>query len=347
MIKVGIVGAVGYAGIGILQILKRHPEVQIVWVSSEEAHSGKKISDLRPSLKGLCDLPCHSPDISGIISQVDVIFLAVPNGIAMKLSPAILEKGKKAIDISADYRIKDLVEYKKWYNIEHASPALVEKAVYGLPELFRERIKGATLIANPGCYPTASILGTAPLLKNKLVDPRSIVIDAKSGVSGAGAALTEITHFPECNENLRAYAVAGHRHNPEIDQILGEVASQKITTTFTPHLIPMNRGIHSTIYATLATKISTDDLNAMYRDFYKGAFFVRVLEKGRFPATKYVSGSNFCDINVVVDERSSRVIVMSVIDNLIKGAAGQAVQNMNIISGLDEKTGLDGCPVYP
>jgi len=347
MIKVGIVGAVGYAGIGILQILKRHPDVQIVWVSSEEAHSGKRISDLRPSLKGLCDLPCNSPDISGLISQVDVIFLAVPNGIAMKLSPAILEKGKKAIDISADYRIKDLVEYKKWYNIEHASPDLVAKAVYGLPELFREKIKGATLIANPGCYPTASILGTAPLLKNKLVDPRSIVIDAKSGVSGAGAALTEITHFPECNENLRAYAVAGHRHNPEIDQILSEVASQRITTTFTPHLIPMNRGIHSTIYATLATRISTDDLNAMYRDFYKGAFFVRVLEKGRFPATKYVSGSNFCDINVVVDERSNRVIVMSVIDNLIKGAAGQAVQNMNIISGLDEKAGLDGCPLYP
>ncbi len=347
MIKVGVVGGAGYAGMGVLQILCSHPEAEIVWVSSEQAHAGKKLSDLRPSLSGICDLVCQPPDITAIIDAVDVVIMALPNGLAMKLVPAILKKGKKAIDVSADFRIKDLDEYKKWYKIDHASPELVAEAVYGLPELFMEKIKGARLIANPGCYPTASILASAPLAGSGLVDPSSIVIDAKSGVSGAGAALTEITHFPECNENLRAYAVASHRHNPEIDQVLGEVSGKKITTTFVPHLIPMNRGIHSTVYATLSAKADTAKLHALYRDFYKGKYFVRVLDQGRFPATKYVSGSNFCDINVVADERSGRVIVMSVIDNLVKGAAGQAVQNMNIICGLDERTGLDGSPLYP
>lgn len=347
MIKVGIVGAAGYAGVGVLQILSAHPQAKVVWLSSEQAHAGKKISDIRPSLAGICDLECQAPDISSLIDSVDVVIMALPNGLAMKLSPLILKKGKKAIDVSADYRIKDLAEYKKWYNIEHASPELVAEAVYGLPELFMEKIKGASLIANPGCYPTASILGAAPLVKSGLIDPNSIVIDAKSGVSGAGAALTDITHFPECNENLRAYAVATHRHNPEIDQALGETVSKKIVTTFVPHLIPMNRGIHATIYATLSGKADTGKLHALYKDFYKGAYFVRVLDKGRFPATKYVSGSNFCDMNVIADERSNRVVVMSVIDNLVKGAAGQAVQNMNIIFGLDEKTGLDRSPLYP
>lgn len=347
MIKVGLVGAAGYAGVGVLQILLAHPEAKIVWISSEQSHAGKKISDLRPSLSGLCGLECQPPDISGLIDSVDVVIMALPNGLAMKLCPLILKKGKKAVDISADYRIKDLAEYNNWYKIDHASPELVAQAVYGLPELFAEKIKGASLIANPGCYPTASILGAAPLLKSGLIDPGSIVIDAKSGVSGAGAALTEITHFPECNENFRAYAVASHRHNPEIDQVLGETVSKKITTTFVPHLIPMNRGIHATIYATLTGKTDTDKLHALYRDFYRGSYFVRVLDKGKFPATKYVSGSNFCDINVVADPRSGRVVVMSVIDNLVKGAAGQAVQNMNIIFGLDEKTGLDRSPLYP
>ncbi len=347
MIKVGIVGAAGYAGVGVLQILTSHPEAEVVWVSSEQAHAGKKISDIRPSLSGICDLTCQAPDISGLIDSVDVVIMALPNGLAMKLCPLILKKGKKAIDVSADYRIKDLAEYKQWYKIDHASPDLVAEAVYGLPELFMDKIKGASLIANPGCYPTASILGAAPLVKSGLIDPKSLVIDAKSGVSGAGAALTDITHFPECNENLRAYAVASHRHNPEIDQILGDVSSQKILTTFVPHLIPMNRGIHATIYATLSGKADTDKVHSLYKDFYKNAYFVRVLEKGKFPATKYVSGSNFCDINVVADDRSGRVVVMSVIDNLVKGAAGQAVQNMNIIFGLDEKTGLDRSPLYP
>ncbi|MCX5749959.1 MAG: N-acetyl-gamma-glutamyl-phosphate reductase [Candidatus Saganbacteria bacterium] len=346
-IKAGLMGAAGYAGIGIIQILNDHPEAEISWLSSEEAHSGRKISDIRPSLDGLCDMTCNPPDISGLIDKADVIFLAVPNGLAMKWAPKILEKGRKVIDISADFRIKDLKEYSKWYKIDHASPGLVAEAVYGLPELFKDKIKTARLIANPGCYPTASILGIAPLVKNRLVKTESIIIDAKSGISGAGAALTDITHFPECNENIRAYAVASHRHNPEIDRIVSEIAGKNIITTFTPHLVPMNRGILATIYADLVSPMSVDEVMAAFRDLYKGAAFVRILEKGKLPATKYVSCSNYCDINAVVDERTNRVIVMSAIDNLVKGAAGQAVQNMNIMFGLDERSGLRRMPVYP
>ncbi len=346
-IRVGIVGAAGYAGLGILQLINNHADAQVVWVSSEAAHEGKKLSDLRPFLNGITDLVCHAPDISSLIDNVDVVFMALPNGLAMKLSPAVLNKGKKVIDISADYRITDLNEYVKWYSIDHTSPELVAQAVYGLPEINTEKIKKAALLANPGCYPTASILGSLPLVKFEIVEKNSIIIDAKSGVSGAGAALTEITHFPECNENVRAYGVGTHRHNPEIDQLLSEVAGQKIMTSFTPHLIPMNRGIHSTIYGNLSKKIAVDEVLAIYKEFYKNAAFVRVLEKGKLPATKYVSGSNYCDIGIVVDERVNRVVVCSVIDNLIKGAAGQAVQNMNIMFGLDERSGLDRAPLYP
>ncbi len=348
MIKAGIVGVAGYAGISILQILLAHPEAEVIWLSSEDSHAGKKISDIRPSFNGICDLVCQkSGDLSKFVDQTDVVFMALPNGLAMKLSPMFLEKRKKVIDISADFRIKDLEEYKKWYKIDHLSPNLVADATYGLPELFFEKIKTSSLIANPGCYPTASILGIAPLLKNNLVDVNSIVIDAKSGVSGAGAALTEITHFPECNENFRAYAVASHRHNPEIDQILSWISNTKINTTFVPHLVPMNRGILATIYANLIQKITNEKLHEIFKNFYKKAPFVRVLELGKLPATKYVYGSNFCDINVVLDERANKVIVLSAIDNLIKGAAGQAVQNMNIMFGLDERAGLDKSPVYP
>lgn len=347
MIKAGIVGVAGYAGLGILQLLNNHPDAKVVWASSEEAHAGKKLSDIRPSMYGLSGLVCSAPDISGLIDQADVIFFALPNGLAMKWAAKVLSKGKKMIDISADFRIKDLAEYSNWYKIDHASPQLVKDAVYGLPELFKDKIKKASLIANPGCYPTASILGASPLLKHKLIDPGSIIIDAKSGVSGAGMALTDITHFPECNENVRAYAVASHRHNPEIDQILGEVAGSVLRTSFTPHLMPMNRGIIATIYANLKDKISADEIHSIYKGFYKDAAFVRVLDKGKLPATKYVSGSNYCDINIVVDERVGRVVVLSVIDNLIKGAAGQAVQNMNLMFGADEKAGLDRMPVYP
>jgi len=347
MIKVGIMGAAGYAGLGLIQLLNNHKEAEVVWASSEEAHAGRKLSEIRPAIFGLTDIVCSAPDISGLIDKADVIFFALPNGLAMKWAPKVLAKGKKVIDISADFRIRDLAEYSDWYKIQHASPDLVKEAVYGLPELFSDRIKKASLIANPGCYPTASILGAAPLLKHKLVDPDSIIIDAKSGVSGAGMALTDITHFPECNENVRAYGVASHRHNPEIDQILGDVAGSKLRTSFTPHLMPMNRGILATIYADLQEKVPAEEIHLIYKGFYKDAAFVRVLDKGKLPATKYVSGSNYCDINIVVDERVGRVVVLSAIDNLIKGAAGQAVQNMNLICGLDEKAGLDRMPLYP
>lgn len=346
-IRAGVVGAAGYAGIGIIQILNDHPDAELAWISSEQAHSGKKLSEIRPMLSGLCDLVCDPPDISDLIDKADVLFLALPNGLAMKWAPKIKEKGRKAIDISADFRIKDLKEYVKWYKIDHACPELVKEAVYGLPEYFRDDIKKAWLIANPGCYPTASILGAAPLAKKGLIKTESLIIDAKSGVSGAGMALTDITHFPECNENVRAYGVASHRHNPEIDQILGGLAGKKVITSFTPHLIPMNRGILATIYADLAVKRSAEEIISAYKDIYKDAVFVRVLEKGRLPATKYVTGSNYCDIGIVVDERVDRVVVLSAIDNLVKGAAGQAVQNMNIMFGLDDKAGLRKMPVYP
>ncbi len=347
MIRAGIMGAAGYAGVGLVQLLHGHPQAELAWVASEPSHAGKKLSELRPFLNGLCDLSCEPPEISGLIDKVDVIFMALPNGLAMKYAPTALEKGKKVIDISADFRIKDLEEYKKWYKIDHASPELVKEAVYALPELYLEQIKKARLIANPGCYPTASILGSYPLLKFGLIDKDSLVLDAKSGVSGAGAALTEITHFPECNENFRAYAVAGHRHNPEIDQELSKACGKTVLTSFVPHLVPMNRGILVTIYGKLLAKKSVDEIHALYRDFYKGAPFVRVLDKGKLPATKYVSSSNFCDLNIVVDERAGRVIVLSAIDNLVKGAAGQALQNMNIMFGLDQKAGLERPPIYP
>ncbi len=346
-VKAAVVGAAGYAGLGIVQILQVHPEAELVWISSEEAHKGKKLSDIRPSIAGISDLACNGPDISGLIDKADVVFLALPNGLAMKLAPMILEKGKKAIDISADYRIRDMQEYTKWYKIDHASKELVKEAVYGLPEIHKEKIKKARLLSNPGCYPTASILGTLPLVVNKLVDTGTLVIDAKSGVSGAGSVLTDITHFPECNENLRAYAAPHHRHTPEIDQILSDASGENIVTSFTPHLIPMNRGILATIYAKLKKFAKAEDIAAMYKDFYKDAKFVRVLGANKYPATKYVSGSNYCDIGLFTDERTGRVVVMSAIDNLVKGASGQAVQNMNIMFGLDEKSGLNNMPVYP
>lgn len=348
MIRVGIVGAAGYAGASLLQILLSHPKAEVVWLSSEEAHYGKKISEIRPFLFGINDLTCHKiEEIPELVDLVDLVIMALPNGLAMKLSPMVLQKGKKVIDISADFRIKDLNEYTNWYKIEHLSPELVEKAVYGLPELFFDKIKNASLIANPGCYPTASILGAAPLLKYGIVKDESIVIDAKSGVSGAGATLTEVTHFPECNENFRAYAVASHRHNPEIDQILGQIANKKITTTFVPHLVPMNRGILATIYGSLSRSITIEELYKLYKDFYKNAPFVRILEVGKLPATKYVYNSNYCDIGFTIDKRANRVIVLSAIDNLVKGAAGQAIQNMNIMFNFDERMGLDRTPIYP
>jgi N-acetyl-gamma-glutamyl-phosphate reductase len=265
----------------------------------------------------------------------------------MEVVPTFLEMGKQVVDLSADYRLRDHREYEKWYE-PHLSPALLKKAVYGLPEIKRAKIAGADLVANPGCYPTSVILGLAPLLKKKLIDPASIIADSKSGVTGAGRSAKVDNLYCEVNEGFKAYGVGGvHRHIPEIEQELAHLAGEKLTITFTPHLVPMDRGILSTIYAAPVQSVTTSDLLRLYNDFYKGEPFVRVLPEGSFPSTAFVRGSNFCDIGLAVDSRSGRIIVVSAIDNLVKGASGQAVQNMNIMCGFPETMGLEGLPLFP
>jgi N-acetyl-gamma-glutamyl-phosphate reductase len=286
-------------------------------------------------------------DIDEMAKKVDVLFIALPHGIASnKITTDILEK-TKVIDLGADYRLDDLSVYEKWYGVSHGSKELINEAVYGLCELKREDIKKTNLIANPGCYTTCSILSLMPLVKNNLIDNNSIIIDAKSGVTGAGRALNLGTHFTECNESIKAYKIASHRHTPEIEQQLSGVTNSSVTISFTPHLIPMNRGILTTSYASLNKKYTTKDIKEVYENCYKDEQFIRLLPEGVFPETRWVKGSNYCDINFQIDERTNRIIVLGAIDNLIKGAAGQAVQNMNIIFGLKESTGIKMVPAFP
>ena len=350
MVKVGIVGAGGYAGATLINILLRHPEAEIVWLMSEEAHKGKKINELYPHLNGQISLACQTlADLDKNLNNIDLVFLALPHGIAINYVPKILNAGKKVVDLGADYRFADNAVFKKWYGLEHATMKYLDQAVFGLPELFRAQIKQTKLVGNPGCYPTASILGTAPLVKNGLIDLASIIIDAKSGVSGAGRGVSLKTHFCERNEGLEAYAVTTHRHMGEIEFQLSKVAGQNLNVTFVPHLVPMNRGILATIYAKVKSKkeeVKSAELTQLYKDFYKGEPFVRILENV-LPNTKYVSGTNFCDIAVQYNETTGRIIVLSAIDNVFKGAAGQAVQNMNLICGLPETTGLNQLTFYP
>ncbi|KAF0134568.1 MAG: N-acetyl-gamma-glutamyl-phosphate reductase [Candidatus Saganbacteria bacterium] len=331
MIKAGIIGAGGYAGVNLLSLLIRHPEAKVVWLVSEEAHKGKKISELYPHLKGINDLSCQTlNELDGLIKDIDVVFLALPHGIAINYVPKILKAGKKVIDLGADYRFS-------------------KEAVFGLPEIYKEKIKGARLIANPGCYPTASILGMAPLVKNGLIDVSSINLDAKSGVSGAGRGVSLKVQFCERNEGVTAYAVNNHRHMGEIEYQLGRILGSQMNVTFVPHLMPMNRGILVTGYSKLRdthNALRITDLIKLYKDFYKDAAFVRIYETGE-PCTKNVSGTNFCDIGLSINEATGTVIVMSAIDNLIKGAAGQAVQNMNLVFGNPEKMGLEGISIFP
>jgi N-acetyl-gamma-glutamyl-phosphate reductase len=350
MIKVGIVGAGGYAGATLINILLRHPEVEIVWLMSEEAHKGKKIVDLYPHLTGQINLACQTlDDLAKNLNSIDLVFLALPHGIAINYVPKILDAGKKVVDLGADYRFADNQVFKKWYGIEHTTEKYLQQAVFGLPELYRAEIKQAKLVGNPGCYPTASILGTAPLVKNGLVDLDSIIIDAKSGVSGAGRGVSLKTHFCERNEGIEAYAVTTHRHMGEIEYQLSRVAGKDINVTFVPHLVPMSRGILATIYSKLKiknSKLKINELTQLYKDFYKDEPFVRVFDD-KLPNTKYVAGTNFCDIAVQYNEATGKIIVLSAIDNLVKGAAGQAVQNMNLICGFPETTGLQQIAVYP
>ena len=345
MIKVSIIGANGYTGHELVRLLSQHPNVQIKTITSR-SNVGRKISELYPSLHGVADLTFEDMDVDKIAAQSDVVFAALPHGASASILPQFVEKGVKVIDLSGDFRYDDLTVYEKWYGIVHPYPELMKKAVYGLCELHREKIKKADLIGNPGCYSTCSILALAPLVDENIIDTKSIIIDAKSGVSGAGREPAQPYHFCDCTETMKAYKVAEHRHTSEIEQEISLLAGSEIMISFTPHLVPMKRGIFATCYANLAGEYKVEELIALYQEYYKDDFFVRICENGRLPEIHDVSGSNFVDIGLVVDQRLKRVVVVCCIDNLIKGAAGQAVQNMNLLFGLDEKTGLMATGLY-
>ncbi|MDK2887769.1 MAG: N-acetyl-gamma-glutamyl-phosphate reductase [Thermoanaerobacter sp.] len=346
VVKASVIGATGYAGAELVRLLNAHPQVELVGLTTQ-SYAGKAFWEVYPHLYGYVDLVCEEQDLPALVERSDVIFTALPHGHAMAVAREVVGRGKALVDLGADFRLHDPAVYQEWYKVEHTAAELLPQAVYGLPEIHREKIRSARLVANPGCYPTSVILALAPLLKEGLIDTGSIIIDSKSGVSGAGRGLSLNTHYCEVNESIKAYGVAAHRHTPEIEQELSALAGKKVLVSFTPHLTPMIRGILSTIYARLAGQKSTEEILALYREFYRQEKFVRVLPAGMLPATKMVAGSNHCDIGLVVDRRTGRVVIISAIDNLIKGAAGQAVQNMNIMFGLAEDTGLYGPGVYP
>lgn len=338
MIRAGVLGATGYAGIETVRILSNHPTAEITFVASK-TYAGKKISDVYPNLKGVCDIVLSEVDIAQIKEKCDVVFTALPHGASKEVIPSLYDAGVKIIDLSGDFRYNDEKVYEKWYGAPHDCPKLLKKSVYGLCELHRSEIKNADIIGNPGCYTTCSIMALAPLLNAKAVDTKNIIIDAKSGVTGAGRTTNLDYSFCECTENMRAYKIATHRHTSEIEQELSLIAGEEILVSFTPHLVPLKRGILATSYANLNGDYTDDDIYKIFADFYKGEYFVRVL-KDALPETNHVAGSNFIDIGFKVDKRLKRVVVSSAIDNLFKGAAGQAVQNMNIMFGLDEKCGI-------
>lgn len=346
MIKIGIIGSTGYAGQELVRILLQHKDAKIVWYGSK-SYIDKKYYEVFQNMFELVDATCMDDNMEELARQVDVIFTATPQGLcASLLNEEILSK-VKIIDLSADFRIKDVSIYEEWYGIEHKSPQFIEEAVYGLCEINREQVKKARLVANPGCYPTCTTLSIYPLLMEGLIDPHSIIVDAKSGTSGAGRAAKVGNLYCEVNESIKAYGVASHRHTPEIEEQLSYVAEEAININFTPHLVPMNRGILTTSYANLKKEVSYDEIKAIYDKYYKKEYFVRVLDKGICPETRWVEGSNFVDVNFVIDPRTKRIIMMGAMDNLVKGAAGQAVQNMNLMFGLEEATGLQLVPMFP
>ena len=343
MIKVGIVGGTGYTGVELLRLLAQHPQVELKAITSR-SEAGMPVSQMFPNLRGRVDLPFTEPTIENL-GGCDVVFFATPNGVAMKQVAELLEKGIKVIDLAADYRLKNPAEWQKWYGMAHASENLLAEAVYGLPEVNREAIKSARLVANPGCYPTAVQLGFLPLLKAGLIDTQSLVADAKSGVSGAGRKAEVHTLLCEAGDSFKAYSVAGHRHLPEIKQGLAYISGQNVGLTFVPHLLPMIRGIHATLYARLTGDIA--DLQALYEQTYANEAFVDVLPAGSHPETRTVRGANMCRMAVHRPQGGDTVVILSVIDNLVKGAAGQAIQNMNIMCGLPETTGLNHIALLP
>ncbi|NOQ41989.1 MAG: N-acetyl-gamma-glutamyl-phosphate reductase [Desulfuromusa sp.] len=345
MLKVAVVGASGYTGVELLRILVGHPEIEICCVTSRQ-HEGLPINQVFPSLSGFCELLCEPLDVAAIAKRADLIFTALPHKTAMEVVPGFLAAGCKVVDLSADYRLKDQDVYEQWYQV-HSSPELFAEAVYGLPELYRDQLRSARLVANPGCYPTSVILGLAPLLEKQLIDPQSLIVDSKSGISGAGRGVKLGSLFCETNEGFKAYGIASHRHTPEIEQELTGLANGAIRLSFTPHLLPVNRGILSTCYADLLEDKSSEELIALFQQRYADEPFVRVMPGGELPNIAFVRGTNFCDIGLVSDQHTGRVIVVTAIDNLVKGAAGQAVQNMNIICGFHEALGLGIVPTFP
>ena len=346
MIKVGIIGATGYAGGELARILMGHKDAKIVWYGSR-SYIDKKYADVYQNMFQIVDAKCLDDNMEELAKKADVIFTATPQGFcASVISEAILAD-TKIVDLSADFRIKDVDTYEKWYGIQHKSPQFIEGAVYGLCEINREDVKGARLVANPGCYTTCSILTAYPLAKEGLIDMNTLIIDAKSGTSGAGRGAKVGNLYCEVNENIKAYGVASHRHTPEIEEQLGYAAKEDVRISFTPHLVPMNRGILATEYATLTKQATYEDIKAVYDKYYKEEKFIRVLEEGVCPETKWVEGSNYVDINFKIDPRTNRIIMMGAIDNLVKGAAGQAVQNMNLMFGLPESEGLELVPMFP
>ena len=346
MIKAGIVGATGYAGNELVRILMQHPEVEIVKMTAH-SYVGKRFDEVYENYRQINETVLDDMDMEKLAEECDVIFMALPHGVTAKVVNEDILSKTKVIDFGADFRLKDADEYEAWYGVKHEGRELLKTAVYGLCEVNRDKIKGQQLIANPGCYTTCSILSLRPLVAEGIIDTDTIIVDAKSGVTGAGRGLNLANMFDECNETVKAYKLASHRHTPEIEEQLGYAAGKKITLTFTPHLIPMNRGILATCYATLKKKVSYEDIKAIYEKYYGKEYFIRLTKKGVFPETRWVKGSNFVDIGFTIDERTNRVIVVGAIDNLVKGAAGQAVQNMNILFGLDEKTGLSFPPIFP
>lgn len=345
-LRAAIVGSTGYGGVELIRLLLQHPEVDIASVISSST-AGALYAEGYPHLSEIITDRLEAIDVEAMKGKADVVFLATPHGVSTELSPKLVEAGLKVIDVSGDLRLKQGDVYEKWYKHKPADPAYLERAVYGLCEVFGSEVLGADLIANPGCFPTATALGLVPLLAEGWIDAETIISDAKTGVSGAGRGLGLAYHYSEINENTLAYKVNRHQHTPEIEQTLSRVAGQQVTMTFTTHLLPMTRGILVTSYAKLTGKRTDEEVLDLFRNYYEGRRFVRIRPAGKWPATKEVLGSNYCDIGVSVDERTNRVTVISVIDNLVKGAAGQAVQNLNLMMGWDEGLGLAFTPVYP
>lgn len=346
MIRAGIIGATGYAGGELVRLLLQRDDVEVIWYGSK-SYTGQKYASVYQNMQKMTKELCKDDDMEQMAEEADVIFTATPQGLCASLIKESILSKTKVIDLSADFRLKDVAVYEQWYNLKHQAPSYIEEAVYGLPELNREAIKKARLIANPGCYPTCSTLAIYPMVKEGIIDPNTIIIDAKSGVSGAGRGAKVDNLYCEVNESCKAYGVATHRHTPEIEEQLSDAAGFPVTLSFTPHLIPMNRGILITAYASLKKEVTEEEIRAIYEAYYGNEWFIRLLEDGVTPQTRWVEGSNFVDINVKLDTRTKRLVMMGAMDNVVKGAAGQAMQNMNLMFGLPEQTGLRQIPLFP